>query len=322
MTAGAAAMAAMAALAPSAWACEEPDRSREPQRLEGAAGDTVRLEIPNTLEGAHWLVRVDGRDGEELARGTDEDAERGVRAELELPDLGEDARVVELVVAVTHEADAADWSYGIELDYRGRAAAEPATGGSEQPAAAPSAEEPAPPAEPAPSPAPSQAEARGAPEPAQPAPAPAGPATVAPVAAPLAAARPGPPLKGRAAPPLVRGASISAATVSMPAGSTSATLRLEPLGAAAPAERRALRRGAARRRSAGGGVHPTAGAPRQRPAAERSQGGIRLPRVHVPGFGAGIAWGLIAAGGLSFAGAGLALGGLARRRRHERLALR
>ena len=114
-------------LAPAtAWACEEHDPDGR-ERVTGRAGQTVSVDIPNTLEGAEWAIRLKDADDDDdpLAEGEDESAEHGVDAEFEVPDLGEDEREVELVVAVTHEADGADWSYELELEYGGRPAPEP-----------------------------------------------------------------------------------------------------------------------------------------------------------------------------------------------------
>ena len=315
--AGIATFGAALAFVPAAYACDEPSKPDERERVVGEAGGKVAFDVPNTLEGARWELRIE--DGDELADGVDEDAEEeGVTVGFEVPDLGEHRRKVDLVVDVTHEADNAEWSYEVALDYRGRPEPEP------EPAEEPEQEQPAPPAEPP----------REDPPPADPAPQ-AGPAPetgsqAAAGAAPPAAA-PAPPAAPPAAPAGGAPPMPSADPIPMiPAGSPSAPapedsppavlgVATAPEAAPAPPARRASR-GARRRHVVPRPSDPPPAEPRQPPPADPPEGGIRLPDVDVPGFGDGLAWTLIAVGALSFAGFGLALGGVARHRRRRGLA--
>lgn len=305
-------VAAALAFAPAAAACDEPSKSGERERVSGEAGGKVDVDVPNTLEGARWELRID--DGDELADGIDEDPEEeGVTVRFEVPDLGEEPGEVDLVVDVTHEADGADWSYEVALDYRGRPAPEPAEEPEPQP------QQPAPPPEPPrqeppPPESPRQADSQAAPASASPPPPPALPA-----AAPAEQ-------RQASSPPdrlfMTPGASASAPPAAAPAPTT-VGLATPPAAApapATPAER--VARSDRRRHVVPRPAEPAPAEPRQPPPADPPEGGVRLPDVDLPGFGAGLAWTVIAVGALSFAAMGLALGGIARHRRRRRLVLR
>lgn len=299
-------------LAPaSAWACEEHD-PEERERVSGLAGESVSLDIPNTLEGAEWSIGIE--DGDELAKGQDESADEGTEAEFDVPDLGEDEGEVDLVVAVTHEADGADWSYEVELEYGGRPAPEPPKQAEPEPGPPPAPEEQPPPPQPAPerstdtAPAPAST---GTPPPPPP-PAPATPAQrsvpATPPASPVGTAL----LPGGKTPPPV---------LDLPDGT-----RAVVSGAPAPVSEAASPRpgtdsrspSRSRRRTRRPEPQALPGTPaRPRPHVAAGEGGIRLPEVELPGFGSGLAWSLIAGGGLAFAVAGLGVAGLGRHRRRR-----
>ena len=307
------AAAGVLVLVPGASACEEPSKERDRERVTGEAGGKVAVDVPNTLEGALWEVRIE--DGDEFAHGIDEDPEEGVTAGFEVPDLGEEAREIELLIAVTHEADEARWTYEVELDYRGRPEPEPA----EEPAPQP-APEPDPPAEePAPQPEETQ------PEPQREADSQVAPAiasTPAPPAPPAAA--PAEPMREPDRLLLTPGAADSA-PAEPESAATTGLASSQPAAVPAPpvAAERAARR--SRRRGARVVPSPPDPSPVDSPRPPRDapdEGGIRLPDIDVPGFGAGLAWEVIAGGALSFACAGLLLAGVARRRRRDRFALR
>lgn len=312
--AGIGTVVAALAFVPAVSACEEPSKAGERERVAGEAGGKVDLDVPNTLEGARWELRIE--DGDELADGIDEDPEEeGVTVRFEVPDLGVEPGEVDLVIDVTHEADGADWSYEVALDYRGRPAPEPV----EEPEPQPQSQQPAPPPEPPrqepPPPEPQrQADSQAAPASVSPPPPPAPPA-----------AAPAEPLQASSSPDRLQmtpGASASAPPAAAPVPTT-VGLATPPAAApapAAPAERAA--RSARRRHVVPRPAEPAPAEPRQPPPADAPEGGVRLPDVHLPGFGAGLAWTVIVVGALSFAAMGLALGGIARHRRRRRLVLR
>ncbi|MEX2194956.1 MAG: hypothetical protein WD844_06695 [Thermoleophilaceae bacterium] len=318
-------VAAIALTPAAAWACEEHDPD-ERERVAGRAGQTLTVEIPNTLAGAEWVIRTagdeDDEDGDELAKGEDEAAPEGVEAEFEVPDLGEDQKSVELVVEVTHEADGADWSYELELDYRGRPAPEPPKEPKPEPepdpepTPEPKADKPPPPSAPDRS---SDAQPAPAPAAAKPPPPPPPPAPVVPVE--RAAPPPPPPaallLTGGKAPPAVSDLLDGVAAVG--------TAIPDVLAGASPAQPATEQRSRRRSRRRSEKPEPQAFAPARRrrpPAAPAEEGGIRLPQVDLPGFGSGLAWSLIGGGTLAFALAGLGVAGLGRHRRRRGLALR
>lgn len=308
-------VAALALTPAAAWACDQPEEPEERPSVTGRAGEDVTLDIPNTLEGAEWVIRFDREDGDVLARGEDEDEDEGTEAEFEVPDLGADERRVGLLVSVVHEADEADWSYELDLEYRGRPAADPPREAEPEPEPPRPAPRPDPPdrsasAEPAPAPA------AASPPPPPPPPKPAAPAAPAPALAMPApvipAPTPAPPAGGAHVPgftALLDG--ISATGEAIPA-----VVASEPRAAKRPPRRHARRRSDR--------PEPTFFAAPARPRRHEpaEEGGVRLPEVSVPGFGAGLAWSLILGGGAAFALAGLGLGAMARMRRRRRLALR
>jgi hypothetical protein len=311
-------LAASMVLAPAAaWACEEHD-PEERERVAGRAGQTISVDIPNTLEGAEWAIRLKDADDDDdpLAKGEDESAEDGVEAEFEVPDLGADERDVRLEVAVTHEADGADWSYELELEYGGRPAPEPPKQAEPEPTPQPRPDERPPPA-PQPEPdrssdaKPAPAPASAAPPPPPPPPAPATPAQRAlpgtPAASLLSSGGKTPSSVGD----LLDG--ITAVGTGIPAAVAAA--------AAGPAPRAASRGSRSRARQTSRRPVPQAlpGEPaRPRPHEAPAEGGIRLPDVDLPGVGSGLAWTLIGGGSLAFALAGLGVAGLGRHRRQRR----
>jgi hypothetical protein len=312
-------------LAPAtAWACDEHDPD-ERERVAGRAGQTVSVDIPNTLEGAEWAIRLKDADDDDdpLAHGRDEDAEVGVEAEFDVPDLGEDEREVDLVVAVTHEADGADWSYEVQLDYGGRPAPEPPKQAEPEPEPTPQPkpDEPPPPPQPEPDRSadakPAPAPASSAPPPPPPPPAPATPAQravpVTPAGSPAGHAL----LTGGKTPSPVGGLldAVTAVGTGIPAA----------VAETGPARRTTSARSRSRARHRTRRPEPQAlpGAPaRPRRHEAPAEGGIRLPEVDLPGFGSGLAWSLIGGGSLAFALAGLGVAGLGRHRRRRGLRAR
>jgi hypothetical protein len=310
------------ALAPVASACDEPERADDPETVAGEAGAKLTFDVPGTLEGARWSVRIRG-DDDELAHGVDEDSEEeGVTVAFEVPDFGEGAREVELAVEVEHETDGADWAYELRLDYRGRPEPEPEPEPEPQPEPEPRSEEPVP--EPAPEPDP-PAEEPAPQEPDRSDDAQAAPASAAAPPPPPPAAAPADPVSP--APPADR---LQMTATSRQGSAPVAAPEPTTTGLAGPpvaAEARAAgdprrRRGASRRHRRPVPTADPAPAPQQRAPEAAEEGGIRLPDVQIPGFGTGLAWEVIAGGALSFACAGLLLAAVARRRRRDRLALR
>lgn len=309
-------LVASAVLAPAAaWACEEHDPD-ERERVAGLAGDSVSIDIPNTLEGAEWLVRIEDAH-DELAKGRDEDAETGTEAEFEVPDLGEEAQRVDLVVAVAHEADGAGWSYELELEYGGRPAAEPPKQAEPEPAPTPKPDEgPPPPAQPAPDRSsdakPAPAPASSAPPPPPPPPAPATPAQRVATA---------PPAVSPSSPVVGAGGKTPAPVGALLEGLTEVGAGIPAAVGSDAAPRDGTRaRSRARRRTRRPEPQALPGAPaRPRPHGPATEGGVRLPDVDLPGLGSGLAWSVIGGGGLAFALAGLGVAGLGRHRRRRGL---
>ena len=312
--AGLGVLVASLVLAPAtAWACEEHDPD-ERETVAGLAGDSVSIDIPNTLEGAEWSIGFE--DGDELAQGEDERADEGTEAEFDVPDLGEEEREVDVVVAVTHEADGADWSYEVELEYGGRPAPEPAKQAEPEPAPQPEPEEQPPPPQPAPDrssdSAPAPASSGSAPPPPPPTP-----------ATPAQRSAPGVPSPSPVGAALLPGGKTPSPVVEVLDGATAVGTGSPEAAVQAASPRQATdarSRSRARRRTRRPVPQALPGTPaRPRPVEAPDEGGIRLPEVELPGFGSGLAWSLIAGGGLAFALAGLGVAGLGRHRRQRRL---
>ena len=131
----------LALVAAPAQACDEP-RGSSPA-VSAKPGAEVAYEVPNTLEGALYTLTAEGRT---LASGGDPGGEKGVSGSFTMPDLGGDARRIEVRVAVEHAEDGAAWSTSMPVDYEPQAVARP----SDEPRsprapAAPAAAAPAPP---------------------------------------------------------------------------------------------------------------------------------------------------------------------------------
>jgi hypothetical protein len=282
--AGIAAFAAAWLIVPaSAWACDEPHGSPDP--VAAAPGDEVEFVIPTTHRGASYELSIEGRD-EAVARGEDETDEPGTSGEFTVPDLGTEARRVDVVVHVTHEADGADWRWKMPLDYRGSDEAQP------PPEAQPSAT----PAPPRPAPAPA-ARPRSAP-----------PTVPIPSAAPTLLPPPPAPVSDEDRPSV--GAVLDAVLPGL--GDRGERRRRATPGDRGKARRRARRaRRRANRVEVGRDPTPARGRDVEPPRDTRAD----LSDDRFAGFGYSVAWKLLA--GVAAAGllVPLLLGALARRRR-------